>query len=274
MSKLRFLFVGLPLTLSAGASAISACNASSDQAAPLNVVDGGDTPLDSGGTHPAPDGSFTKPPPSSKDAGTTSDAKPPPPPPTPKDGGSVSDARTSDADLPDAATDDAGTATATPLDPVDKDLMPQYGVDVGTCVDIGLSDSTGLCKTNASTGQDFIEGCVSPETWLLDCQRYETAGSIRSICTDDGVSNVGCHLLFDMALVDDFEKAQTASALDEKHNCPTSWEGYAYCSGNYVRMCVNGKDWALDCTIYNNTDFTYTCGASTLASNKGKITCL
>jgi hypothetical protein len=272
MSKLRFLFVGVPLFLSAGATAISACSSKTDQAEPLNIQDGGEVIVDSS-THPTGDGSLTKPPPSKKDAGQTSDARPPPPPPTPKDGG-VSDAKLDDADIPDADPGDSGGITATPLDPVDKSLMPQYGVQVGLCVDLGLSDSTGLCKTNPSSGQDFIEGCVDPNTYILDCQRYETAGSIRSICTDDGKTNVGCHLLFDMAIVDDFEKGQTASALDENHNCPASWEGYGYCSGQYVRMCINGKDWALDCTIYNNGSFTYTCGASTLTANKGKITCL
>ncbi len=272
MPKLRLLFVSLPLMLSASASAISACSAKTDEAAPLDIQDGGDTGFDTG-THPTGDGGLNKPPPTPKDGGSTSDAKPPPPPPTPKDGGS-SDAKLGDADLPDADPGEGGTTSATPLDPVDQSLMPQYGVQVGLCSDIGLADSTGLCKTNSSNGQDFVEGCVTPNTYLLDCQRYETAGSTRSICTDDHKTNVGCHLLFDMAKVDDFEKGQTASALDEKHNCPASWEGYAYCAGNYVRMCVNGKDWALDCTIYNNTSFTYTCGKSTLTSNKGKVTCL
>ncbi len=267
MSKLRFLLVGLPLALSASAAVISACSAKTDQADPLNVQDGGDV-FDSGG-HPTGDGGLTKPPPSSKDAGGTSDAKPPDPPPTPKDGG-VSDAKLGDADIPDADPGDAGP-TATPLDPVDKSLMPTKGVQVGLCSDLGLADSTGLCKTNPSNGQDFVEGCVDPNAYILDCARYETAGSIRSICTDNHTTNVGCHLLFDMGKIDSFEKGQTKNALDEKHNCPSSWEGYGYCSGKYVRMCVNGKDWALDCTIYNNGSFTYTCGKSTISGN---LTCL
>ena len=60
MSKLRFFLVGLPLALSAGATAISACSSKTDEAAPLNVQDGGEGILDSS-VHPTGDGSLTKP---------------------------------------------------------------------------------------------------------------------------------------------------------------------------------------------------------------------
>ncbi len=271
--KLRFLLVGLPLSLSAGATVISACSAKHDEAAPLDVLEGGATPFDA--SHPLGDANLTKPPRTTpSDGGTTSDAPPPPPPPTAKDGGGTDADRLGDSDVPDAQVDDAGTVRFTPLDSVDGYFMPTKGVDVGRCVDLGFPDQTGICKTNSSTGQDFVEGCVAPEAYILDCQRYETAGKIRSICTDDHQTNVGCHLLFNMGKVDAFERGQTARALDEKHNCPPSWEGYAYCAGDYVRMCVNGKDWALDCKIYNNSTFTYTCGNSTPDASVGDITCL
>ena len=267
MRKLHLFLFALPLGAAAATTALSACTNKIDEAAPLNVIDGGDE-LDAA-KHPTTDGSLTKPPPSSKDAGGTSDAKPPPPPPDGKDGGTSDSGQIGDADLPDADPGDAAI-TATPLDPVDEYLMPTKGLQVGTCSDLNLANHTGLCKTNSSTGQDFVEGCVSPNAYILDCLRYETAGKTRSICTDDGKTNVGCHLL-DEGKVDSFEKGQTSKALDEKHNCPSSWEGFGYCAGDYVRMCVNGKDWALDCKIYNNSTFTYTCGKSTISGN---ITCL
>src|SRR5512140_3248385 len=110
MPTLRLLLVGIPLALSAGASAISACSSKTDEAAPLNIQDGGDT-FDSG-THPTPDSGLVKPPPTPRHGRTTSDAKPPPPPPTPKDGGG-SDAKLGDADLPDSDPGEGGI-TATP----------------------------------------------------------------------------------------------------------------------------------------------------------------
>ena len=271
MAKLsvKVLLVSVPALTIGALALLGACSSSSGGNPATDNDSGSDGTTTPDHNTTVPDGSLTKPPPKPKDGG--SDAKPPPPPPGNKDGGHFDSGKVSDADIPDTSTggNDSGTTIpATPLDPIDESLMPDYGVDVGTCADLSLADSTGLCKSNAS-GQDFVEGCVTPDVYVLDCARYETPGSVRSICVDDGVSNVGCNVI-DVKVVDDFEKGQSQSAYDLFHACPSSWEGYGNCQGDFVRMCIGGEDYALDCTIYNGGGFTYTCRTNSL----GKITCL
>jgi hypothetical protein len=212
-------------------------------------------------------GSSSKPPPKPKDGGAPHDAAPPPPASkTQPDGGTRDAGRLTDASVDAAPPDAATTSSATPLDPIDEIFMSDEGLAVGACSDIGLSKDTGFCQ-NDSAGQDFVEGCVDTGVYLLDCARYDTAGSTRASCQDDGVT-VGCYL-HDVSPIADFEKGDTVDAFDMFHTCPSSWEGTGFCDGNFLHMCSGGEDYVLDCGVFNIDSFTYTCGKDT----SGTISC-
>ena len=274
--RVRTFVVTLPLALAAATLALMGACSSSHPAAGFTgdaSDDGTVAPERDAGKGRPLDGS-PKPPPAARDAGPMMmDARPPPipmPPPVNKPDGGGDAGKLLDAGGIDASIADAGgsTSSLTPLDSVDKSLMPDFGLDVGACSGLKIPDGTGLCKSNASSGQDFVEGCVGTEAFILDCARYDTADLTRSTCSDDG-KKVGC-ILVDVTAVASFEKSQTGSAFDLFHECPSSWEGYGNCEGDFVSMCVGGRDLALDCAIYNTQDFTYTCGKNA----SGQITCL
>jgi hypothetical protein len=256
---LRLVILLVPLAI---AGAIVGCSSSkgTSKADSSDAGDEGSTGHDSGSL---PDPS-SKPPPKPKDAGP-SDATPPKPPQT-KDGGPHDAGKLTDAKV-DATPPDASTTSATPLDPIDESIMQDEGLSVGSCVDVGLSHDTGFCR-NDSAGQDFVEGCVDPTVYLLDCARYDTPGFTRSVCQDDGTT-VGCYL-HDVTPVGDFEKSDTGDAIDLFHGCPSSWEGTGFCDGDYLYMCSGGNDYVLDCGTFNTGSFTYTCAKD---SRSGTIQC-
>jgi hypothetical protein len=209
--------------------------------------------------------SATKPPPKATDAGAR-DAAPPPPPKNKPDGGRDG-GKLTDASVDATPPDSGSTSGATPLDSIDESIMPDEGLAVGTCKDIGLSKDTGFCR-NDSSGQDFVEGCVDPTVYLLDCARYDTPGTTRAVCQDD-FTTVGCYL-HDVSPVGDFEKNDSTDAIDLAHACPSSWEGTGFCDGDFLYMCSGGKDYVLDCAVFNFDSFTYTCGKD---ANTGTIQC-
>jgi hypothetical protein len=219
-----------------------------------NPDTGGGMTMEDAGSKPRPSASDA----SARDAmpDTRPDASKPK---TGGDGGKLTDA---------AVGTPPATGTGSPLDPIDESLMPDYGLDEGVCATYNLTKDTGRCYNGPFSGTDYVEGCVSPDAYLLDCARYETAGSTRSICQDDGTL-AGC-ILIDVAQVASFEGSQTQDFIDQSHKCPDSWNGYAYCQGDFISLCKDGEDQWLDCTIYNFDTFTYTCGKDT----DGHIACL
>jgi hypothetical protein len=252
------LVVLVPLALGGAFTACSSSNGTHN-----------DSPDDDGGSEGSTStkrtDSGSKPPPKAKDAGTA-DTAPPPPPKGKADGGVRDAGKLTDARVDATPPDSGNTTTATPLDPIDESIMPDDGLEVGTCTSVGLSKDTGFCR-NDSAGQDFVEGCVDPTVYLLDCARYESPGT-RSVCQDDGTT-VGCYL-HDVSPVGDFEKSDTGDAFDLFHACPSSWEGTGFCDGDYLYMCSGGNDYVLDCGLFNTDTFTYTCGKDTIS---GKIQC-
>jgi hypothetical protein len=170
-----------------------------------------------------------------------------------------------DADV-DATPPDTPSHTA--VDPIDELLMPDDGDPLGSCTSEQLAKDTGFCNNGFVSGEDFIVGCVDPEAYLFDCARYDTPGSTRATCQDDGIT-VGCYV-HDVSPVAAFELGDTLDAINLSHKCPESWEGTGYCSGDFLFMCSGGKDYALDCGTFNTGPFTYTCAKDTAS---GTIQC-
>jgi hypothetical protein len=258
------LFVPCLVIACSGGSSSNPNEIQLDDASPSKPDRSMNQGADTGGNNDFDAGS--KPRPSAMDA-STRDAMPDTRPDASKpktggDGGKLTDAGLGPDAMPPV------TGTGSPLDPVDESLMPDYGLDEGLCTDYQLTKDTGRCYNGPFSGTDYVEGCVSPDTYLLDCSRYETAGMTRSICQDDGTL-AGC-ILLDVAQVASFEGSQTDQFLDQSHKCPDSWNGYAYCQGDFISLCNQGEDVWLDCSIYNFDTFTYTCGTDT----DGHIACL